>query len=294
MKKIIKNLIIALHLLIISTYGGIISLEGDIPYGVNSKLLEKEYQRIFKTLSPDQMVDTSKLTVEYYKSNTKRVGRPTLPEWGGGGAAGKDLIIIPTDLKPFYKKNNSVTISHEIGHIVINRVSKSVHIPRFFHEGVAMYLSGDISFSEQSTLSMALFSQSLMPLKSIDSVNYLSRKRAELAYAQSRLTVDYLVKNYDREILSLILSASNRIGSFEGGLVDELDINIHQLDSLTKIHISKTYSNLFWLIDSFVVWISILLLFFSAYILTVLRNRKKMKAMEEAERLEEEMTEGSI
>lgn len=291
MEKSLIKLILILHLIMISIFSEIINLEGNIPYGVDSKILEKEYRRIYKTLSSVQNIDTSELTIEYYKLSDERAGRPTLPEWGGGGAIGNDLIIIPTDLKPFYRKNNSVTISHEITHIVINRIRSNVHIPRFFHEGVAMYLSGDISFGEQSTLSMSLFSQSLMPLISIDTVNRLSRKRAELAYAQSRLTVDYLVKTYDREILSLILDASKRMGDFEKGLIDELDLNIHQLDSLSKIHIAKTYSNLFWLIDSFVVWISILLLFFAAYILTVLRNRKKMKAMEEAERLEEEMQE---
>lgn len=287
MNDLHKTLLLILLLSVVKIYSGNIVIKGPSPYGLKKEVFEKEYGRLYSTLNPGKDIDTSVVTVEYYKSHNE-LSRPTLPEWGGGGAIGKNKIVIPIDKKAIYKKNSAVTISHELTHIAINRICDKVKVPRFFHEGVAMYLSGDISLNEQSALSMALFTQSLIPLLSIDSVNYFSQSRAQLAYAQSRLTVDYLVKNYDREVLSLILKSSIKNGDFEIGLKDELDISIHQLDSLSRSHIAQTYSNLFWIIDNYILWISILLLFLTAYILTIIRNRRKMKALEEADRLEEE------
>ncbi len=293
MNNFIKFLAVLFCLLSISTYSDNIKLIGSVPFGNNSEIFEAEYARILSVLNPQNMENRSDIIVEYYKSSNRKGPASTLPEWGGGGAIGMNKIVIPIDKKPIYKKNSAVTISHELTHIAINRVANNrVKIPRFFHEGVAMHLSGDISVNEQSALSMALFTHSLIPLSSIDSVNRFTQSRAQLAYAQSRLTLDYLIKNYDREIISLILNSSVEKGSFEAGLINELDITVHQLDSLSRLHIAQTYSNFFWILDNYIIWISIILLFFTAYVLTLIRNRRKMKALEEADRLEEERLAG--
>lgn len=289
MKKLFKSLFILLFFITISVNSENIKLIGSVPFGIDNKKFEAEYTRILSILDPLSINNRTEIIVEYYKSSNKKGSVPTLPEWGGGGAIGMNRVVIPIDKKPIYKKNSAVTISHELVHIAINRVSNgSVKIPRFFHEGVAMHLSGDISVNEQSALSMALFTNSLIPLASIDSVNAFTQSRAQLAYAQSRLTLDYLIKNYDREIISLILNSSVEKGSFENGLMHELDLTIHELDSLSRLHIAQTYSNFFWILDNYIIWISIILLFFAAYVLTRIRNRKKMKALEEADLLEEE------
>ena len=54
-----------------------------------------------------------------------------------------------------------MTASHELAHIAINRICDTVKIPRFFHEGVAMSLSGSITIDEQLTLSIALLNHNL-------------------------------------------------------------------------------------------------------------------------------------
>lgn len=274
-------------ILAISLFSQNIKLSGYVPYGVKVEDFKMEYNRIFNTIKFSSDIDTATLYIEYYKVSESKEREIFLPEWGGGGAIGKNRIVIPVDRKAIYRKNSAVTISHELTHIVINRISANVGIPRYFHEGIAMYLSGDVSFDEQSALSKALFTGSLMPLSSINLVNEFPQHRAQLAYAQSRMAIDYLVTNYDLDIISLILRASVKKGSFSRGLKEELDINEYQLDSLTQIHISKTYSSYFWILDNYILWIIIILLFLSAYILTIFRNRKKMKTMEEEERLEE-------
>lgn len=286
--KLLTTKTLFLIILITSLLLASIKLSGDIPLGVIPTAIEKEYQRIFTFLAPERALDRSSITVTYFKENLNSIGKPTLPEWGGGGARDKSDILIPIAKKNIYSKNSAVTISHELAHIAINRICDTVKISRFFHEGAAMYLSGDISFEEQSALSMALFTQNLIPLRSIDSVNQFSRRRAQLAYAQSRLAIEYLITNYEREILSDILISSLNEGSFERGLKQELDITIEDLDSLSRIYISQKYSSLFWLIDAYVVWITILVLFITAYVLTILRNRKKREAMEEEELREAE------
>ena len=66
-----------------------------------------------------------------------------------------------------------------------------VNIPRWFHEGMAMALSGEIDSDAPVTLSKAVLSRKLLPLDSIKYVNRFKRDKAHLAYCQSHFAVQF-------------------------------------------------------------------------------------------------------
>jgi len=64
---------------------------------------------------------------------------------------------------------------HELVHIVLARAYGSVPVPRWFHEGLAMTLSGELLFEEQVVISRALFTHQLLPFDTIEKVNGLDQ-----------------------------------------------------------------------------------------------------------------------
>jgi len=75
--------------------------------------------------------------------------KPFLPaRMGGGGAIGRDLIVVPIDFKPFLEQSFFQITVHELVHIVLGRGYPGLAIPRWFHEGVAMTLAGELTLQE--------------------------------------------------------------------------------------------------------------------------------------------------
>ncbi|MBD3315778.1 MAG: hypothetical protein GF344_08335 [Chitinivibrionales bacterium] len=260
-----------------------VELRGFIPNGISEELVIYEYKRIYKLLAPNDTVDTSPLVVTYFTRKATANERYSLPEWGGGGAVGTNRIVVVVDVSPLLEQNFVQTTIHELAHIVINRLAGETKCPRWFHEGVAMMVSGDVSVREHAVISRAIFTGSLVPLSSIDSVNQFGAFRARLAYAQSRQAVRFLTESYGVESLGMILHQARRHGSFWKGVYRVLGINRRELERLVERFITQRYGSVFWLADTYVLWLAIVALAFVAYVVAMIRRSRRSRAMEAEE-----------
>jgi hypothetical protein len=265
-----------------------IALEGSVPAGIGAPALVSEYYRIYRIVAPEKRPVKWPLRIIYFtKSHSHGTGF-ALPEWGGGGAIGDSLIIIPVDFKPLLEQSFPQITVHEIVHSVLSRAYPGLQIPRWFHEGAAMLLSGELSWEENATVSKAIFLGRLMPLASIDSVNSFKRGKADLAYSQSHLAALYLVDQYGMEVLPKILRAGRRSGNLYAGILEATGLNHREFEQAVVSYIASKYRLVFIVTDSYLWWGLIALLFIAGYIATKRRNRKRAAAMEEAERIEME------
>ena len=145
--------------LLISALGafGQLRFEGRVPAEINPLFMASEYTRIYRKVAPMQRPDRSPLRIIYYSKNDTSAKGIILPEWGGGGTIGGNLIVIPVDFKPFLQQNFTQITVHELVHAVLYRAYPGVNVPRWFHEGLAMMLSGELSFEENTVVSKAVF-----------------------------------------------------------------------------------------------------------------------------------------
>ncbi len=268
-------------------------LQGSVPAGVSASSLTSEYYRIYRIVAPDKRPVKSPLRIIYYTKSHEHGTGFVLPEWGGGGAIGDSLIIIPVDFKPFLEQSFPQITVHELVHIVLARAYPGVSIPRWFHEGAAMLLSGELSWEENATVSKAIFFGRLMPLASIDSVNGFARGRADLAYSQGHLAALFLVDRYGMESLQRILSAARRSRNFQAGILEATGLTLREFEEMAGNYITSKYRLVFFVTDSYIWWAFIVVLFIAGYVATVKRNRKRAAAMEEAERLEMERSQAT-
>jgi hypothetical protein len=268
--------------------GNHFNLQGRVPASITSPFLTANYARIWKAIAPDTAVDTSAVTIIYYsKSDEKKLG-VRLPEWGGGGAIGRDTIIIPTDRFPLADMDVGRVTVHELVHIALERAYGRLRLPRWFHEGLAMTLSGELSFEEQVALSRAILTKRLLPLDSIERVNRFDAFGAALAYSQSHLAAAYLIDKYGIDGVSEFLGEVRVSGRFDTALADGFGFSPQEFDGMVRNYIVDRYRFIFFFSDTYLFWTAGALLVVAGFIAVKIRNRKRKKQMEEEERIEQE------
>jgi Peptidase MA superfamily len=284
-----------LLIVLFTLQASVLSLQGHIPPGVGTETLLKDYYRIRKVFDSSFVQDTGTITIIYdTKNDTKKTG-VRLPEWGGGGAIGTDTIIIPVDRPYAFFSGDLYKITvHELVHIALARAFGSMRIPRWFHEGLAMQLSGELTFEESTILSRAILTHSLLPLDSIEYVNRFVQARAQTAYSQSHFAMNFLTSLYGYEMLPELLDSAKVFRRFDTACVRVFGLTTHEFDSIVKIEMIKKYKYAFIVADNELFWILILVLAIAAFVATMVRNRKKRKKMEEEDEEENDENEDGL
>ncbi len=267
-----------------------IDLQGKFPSSVTRAFVLHHYERIWKTIAPEAPLDRRTITIFYYTRRDDRKLSVRLPEWGGGGAVGENLIVIPLDHSPLPDMDLPQVTVHELTHIALERAYGRLPVPRWFHEGLAMTLSGELSFDEQVAVSRAVFTGKLMPLDSVDRVNRFDAGEAELAYSESHIAVSWMIDHYGLDGIPELLGALRTAGTFSRALVQVYGFTDEELDNLVRNYIVERYRGVFFFSDTYLFWLIGALLLIVAFIAVKIRNDKRKKIMEESDRIEDEVS----
>jgi hypothetical protein len=268
-------------LLLIASLSAEIVIQGFPPAGVTPAALQYEYRKICTILAPNRPADMSRLTVEYFFRENLLDRGDTLPEWGGGGAIGRDKIVVPLDVEPFLDQNFYQITVHELTHIAINRICGTESVPRWFHEGLAMVCSGEVTFQEQLVLSEAIIRQNILPLAAIDSVNSFGKFRAELAYCQSRQALLSMIYTWGMEGVRGVIDRVRRGSGFWQAVDTVLAITPQEFEQHSRDDLAKRFNFMFFITDTYLVWLGIVILFLVAFVVTKIRNARRAGMLEE-------------
>jgi hypothetical protein len=266
------------------THGFTFDLQGRVPSSITADFLAPAYSRILRSVSPPGAVDTAPITIIYYGRSDERKLGVRLPEWGGGGAIGRDTVIIPVDKSLVADMALDRVTLHELVHIALERQYGRLRLPRWLHEGMAMTLSGELSFEEQAALSRAVFAHRLLPLDSIERVNRFDAYGAALAYSQSHLAVSFIIETWGMDALPELLAAVRKTGAFDAALMAVFGLTPQEFERLVNDHITARYRYLFLIGDTWLYWLPGALLVVVGFIAVRLRNKKRLAQMEIEER----------
>jgi hypothetical protein len=148
-------------------------------------------------------------------------------EWTGGQArASYDTILLGVNRSNLEWGERAMT--HELTHLVIYQVTFNClgDLPTWLDEGLAEYIEGDLTSHSQETLDAARADDDLITLQSLSSSFPTSSKRADLAYAQSRQIVSYLIETYGQEKMAELLQTFK-----EGSTYDKALQRVYGLDT---------------------------------------------------------------
>jgi hypothetical protein len=260
------------------------NIQGRVPSSITPAFLVPAYNRILRSVSPQGAVDTAPITIIYYGRSDQRKLGVRLPEWGGGGAIGRDTVIIPVDKTLAADMAIDRVTLHELVHIALERQYGRLRLPRWLHEGMAMTLSGELSFEEQAALSRAVFAHRLLPLDSIERVNRFDAYGAALAYSQSHLAVLFIIETWGMDALPELLTALRKTGSFDAALMAEFGLTPREFERLVNEAITGRYRYLFLIGDTWLYWLPGALLVVVGFFTVRIRNKKRQAQMEMEER----------
>jgi hypothetical protein len=124
-------------------------------------------------------------------------------------------------------------IAHELAHIVIHQLTFNClgDLPRWLNEGLATYIEGDLDDYLQASLDQAVTDDALLSLRSLGSSFPTSSKRADLAYAQSRQVVGYLIEIYGSEKMAALLQAFKVGNTYDQALQQVYGLDTQGLDN---------------------------------------------------------------
>ncbi len=208
-----------------------------------------------------------------------------IPEWGAGCAFPQDSLII---LKPkaIGAGNMREILTHELTHVVLERTLKekwsdhSVRVPRWFNEGLAMYLSGEWRLGQSVSMAFAALTGGIIPLDKIDSVLTFSSSKAQQAYMQSFLAALYLVKLSDEDVFRRLVAEMTAGATFEQAIVSVLGISLDEFERGWRRYLEDRFGFVSLATDSFTLWVGMSLLFILVYALKKMRAKRIMKGWE--------------
>jgi hypothetical protein len=193
----------------------------------------------------------------------------------------KDLIVIDytrMNTRPF---NLSITLKHELCHLLLHRHISKQNLPKWLDEGVCQWVSdgiGEIFVNKGwSGLDAAVMAGRIIPLNTL--ANRFPRDGALLilAYEQSKSVINYLDRQYGSRAILQILDFLKNGEALETAFPGSLGISLKQLEAQWHDDLESTPRWLVFLashIYAIIFFLAAVLTFFG--FIRYLRRRKKI------------------
>lgn len=246
-----------------------------------AEIWENDGPRILAELVP---AGTSLDTITCLILNTESFQRNfagRLPDWGVGVAVpGGRHIALDYVRLPAVGRGVREVFLHEMVHAVLFQVAGSTWLPTWFHEGCAMYYSGEWRFTD--TVSLVLDGQ-------VPSLDRLQGRfptpvgMADRAYRTSLLAVNRLRDLYGDRVVGELLVASRKTGAFS---IAFKEVTATGLGDFTADFASTMNLRLGWAVMLTrwpTLFVLMALIFAVGAIRKILNTRRRLAAMEDEE-----------
>jgi hypothetical protein len=210
-----------------------------------------------------------------------------VPHWGEGAAdADRGFIILRSPNQTGNYGHFPTLIRHELVHVLIGQFLTRHALPKWFNEGAALSFSNDDSFAGGAAVSKALFSDSIIPLSSIDDILEFHSSKARLAYEESYLFIKFIEDTHGQDgIVELLHRMEESEAPFDSVFQTVFGQDVLDLELAWYDYLEDEYRWRFLLDFETFLWIFILTLFLFVFLGIRLRNRRTLKRWDDEERL---------
>lgn len=150
-----------------------------------------------------------------------------IPDWGAGYAVpDRRLVVLRSPrITGTYDGSNELVV-HELAHVLLHSALRGVDIPRWLDEGFAMHMAREWGFWDRASLVVAVVSGNLVSLGAIQGVNTFPEHRAQLAYQESALAVQYILRRYGEAGLHTLFDRLRLTSSIDQACFDAFGVSI--------------------------------------------------------------------
>ena len=149
-------------------------------------------------------------------------------EWADGVARPEERTLILRPASP-----DPALLAHEVAHLVLGEAERSgqERFPRWFHEGVAQWVSGAGLFRAPEELQLAFASRRVIPLEILSATFPDGEAPLRLAYEESLSVVRHLAERWGGETPGRIVRGVAEGKTFEDALRDTAGATPAELDA---------------------------------------------------------------
>ncbi len=205
------------------------------------------------------------------------------PSWGLAYAFGGQVVLIPSRVPAYPYRSLETVLHHEVTHVLIQRAAGGRSVPRWFHEGLALYAARDWGgIEDRSRLLWATFRRSESTLASLDGYFAGGSASAARAYAFSAAFVRFLLDRYGEGAPAAILAGLRAGASFDEAFLQATETPLAAAEEAFFRHLDLWNKWVPFLTSSTTLWLAISLL--ALYAFKKRRDKDaEIKAMWEAE-----------
>lgn len=217
----------------------------------------------------------------------KKLTRGILPDWGVAAAFPQRRLMAIKSPDAFYiNRSLEELLAHEYVHLVLADLTGFHSVPRWFNEGLAMYISMEWSWSDNLTLSRAAVFGQLITLKEIEKVNRFGEGKAHIAYSQSYMAVKYFFDEYGGSQAAIFIDSIAAGNSVSEALLASTGSTYKEFNDEYKQSLNKRYNLVSLFMDTMFFWVSLAIIVLIATYLRYKKKRQYYKKWEEEEKLQ--------
>ena len=207
-----------------------------------------------------------------------------LPSWGIAFAFMDNQIML-VDVKRAANAWNSLddVISHELSHLLLAQRVEKVRMPLWFMEGLAQWQAREWSILDNWRLMEAVWGRRAPGLIQISHALPPEQSRAQDAYRVAYAAFQY---RFDKEMedIPAFLDDVNRFGDFSEAFEAFWGETEYEYSRRFSGHLVSRYKSGLMLFQTGPLFTMMALLFLLVALRTWIRNRRKMRELEDAER----------
>lgn len=128
------------------------------------------------------------------------------PSWGVAYASGGRVVLIPSRVPGYPDRSLETVLHHEVAHVLIERAAGGGEVPRWFHEGLALYAARDWGIEDRSRIFWATLRGRESTLDVLDRRFAAGAHSAARAYAFSAAFVRFLIDRFGAGAPAAILA----------------------------------------------------------------------------------------
>ncbi|NOY88036.1 MAG: hypothetical protein GXO93_01440 [FCB group bacterium] len=206
------------------------------------------------------------------------------PDWGAGAAfPERQLIAIKDPAKFPVHRSLKELLAHEYTHLVIADKIGFHTVPRWFNEGMAMYISMEWGWGDNLAMSKSAVFGQFVRLKDIERVNRFNESKAQVAYSESYLAVEYMVKNYGKHSLAVYLDSLSVGVNENKALEAAVGAYDNEFENEFKQYLNQRFNVVSLFMDTMFFWLGLAIIVVIAGFMRFKRRRKYYKKWKEEE-----------
>lgn len=208
------------------------------------------------------------------------------PDWGAAAAVPtRGLIVIKSPDAFNVGKSLPELLAHEYSHLALAHRTGWHRPPRWFDEGLAMYVSSEWGWTNNIAMSRAALFGDLLPLGAIEKVNRFSSPLAEVAYAQSYQAAKYLFDVYRVDAVTVFLDRIRAGAPLDSALLAATGSSYADFNAEFGIYLRGRYNLATLFMDTVYLWLFLALIVVVGAVLSYRRRKKYYEQWDEQEKL---------